>query len=59
MSAHPMQIPSRHDYRGGHSIELLRSGENFFAACEKVIDEAEQYIHFQTCLLYTSDAADE
>ncbi len=51
MSAHPMQIPSRHDYRGGHSIELLRSGENFFAACEKVIDEAEQYIHFQTYIV--------
>ena len=46
-----MQIPSRHDYRGGHSIELLRSGENFFAACEKVIDDAEQYIHFQTYIV--------
>ena len=51
MSAHLMQIPSRHDYRGGHSIELLRSGENFFAACEKVIDEAKQYIHFQTYIV--------
>jgi len=46
-----MQIPSRHDYRGGHSIELLRSGENFFAASEKVIDEAKQYIHFQTYIV--------
>ena len=46
-----MQIPSRHDYRGGHSIELLQSGENFFAACEKVIDEAKQYIHFQTYIV--------
>jgi cardiolipin synthase len=51
MSAHLMQIPSRHDYRGGHSIELLRSGENFFAACEKVIDEAKSYIHFQTYIV--------
>ena len=46
-----MHIPSRHDYRGGHSIELLRSGENFFAACEKVIDEAKQFIHFQTYIV--------
>lgn len=46
-----MQIPSRHNYRGGHSIELLRSGENFFAASEKVIDEAKQYIHFQTYIV--------
>ena len=46
-----MQISSRHDYRDGHYIELLQSGENFFAACEKVIDEAEQYIHFQTYIV--------
>jgi cardiolipin synthase len=46
-----MQIPSRHDYRGGHSIELLRSGENFFEACIKAIDEAKQYIHFQTYIV--------
>jgi cardiolipin synthase len=51
MSAHHMQIPSRHDYKGGHYIELLRSGENFFAACEKVIDEAKSYIHFQTYIV--------
>jgi cardiolipin synthase len=46
-----MKIPSRHDYKSGHSIELLRSGENYFAACEKVIHEAENYIHFQTYIL--------
>jgi cardiolipin synthase len=46
-----MQIPSRHDYRGGHYIELLRSGENFFAASERVIDEAKHYIHFQTYIV--------
>ena len=46
-----MAIPSRHDYKGGHSIELLRSGENFFAACEKTIDEAKHYIHFQTYIV--------
>src|SRR5512133_894352 len=46
-----MQIPSRHDYRGGHSIELLRSGENFFSACIKAIDKANHYIHFQTYIV--------
>lgn len=46
-----MQIPSRHDYKYGHKVELLRSGESFFAACEKTIDEAKQYIHFQTYIV--------
>jgi len=46
-----MKITSRHDYKNGHSIELLRSGENFFSACEKIIDEARQYIHFQTYIV--------
>jgi cardiolipin synthase A/B len=46
-----MQIPARNDYKGGHYIELLQSGENFFAACEKAIDEARQYIHFQTYIV--------
>ncbi len=43
-----MKIPSRHDYVKGHAVTLLRSGENYFSVCEKVIDEAKQYIHFQT-----------
>jgi cardiolipin synthase len=46
-----MPFPSRHDYKGGHHVELLRSGENFFAACQKVIDDAKQYIHFQTYIV--------
>ena len=46
-----MKTPSRHDYRDGHSIELLRSGEQYFDACERVIDEAEKYIHFQTYIV--------
>ncbi len=46
-----MRIPSRHDYKSGHSIELLRSGEQYFAACEKTIDEAKFYIHFQTYIV--------
>lgn len=35
-------------YRSGHHIELLRSGEQYFATCTKIIDEAVSYIHFQT-----------
>lgn len=48
-------IPSRlknirvpRGYQGGHQIELLRSGEQYFEVCEKVIDSAEKYIHLQT-----------
>jgi cardiolipin synthase A/B len=47
-----MRIPLyRHNYKGGHHIELLRSGEPFFNAVEKVIDEAKYFIHFQTYLI--------
>lgn len=46
-----MKATSRHDYKNGHSIELLRSGENFFSACERIIDEARHYIHFQTYIV--------
>lgn len=46
-----MQKSSRHDYRDGHSIQLLKSGESFFEATEKAIDEAKQYIHFQTYII--------
>ncbi len=47
----PQKNPSRRDYRDGHYIELLRSGEEYFAACEKLIDEAKQFIHFQTYIV--------
>jgi cardiolipin synthase A/B len=47
----PMRIPSRHEYKSGHSVELLRSGESYFAACVKVIDEAKYYLHFQTYIV--------
>jgi cardiolipin synthase len=50
-----MKIPSRRDYKSGHSIELLRSGENYFAACEKAINEAKHYIHFQTYIVDNDD----
>ena len=46
-----MKIPSRHNYKSGHSIELLKSGESYFSSCEKVIDEAKHYIHFQTYIV--------
>src|SRR5450759_3538847 len=46
-----MKIPSRHDYKNGHSVELLRSGESYFAACGKAIDGAIHYIHFQTYIV--------
>lgn len=38
-------------YRNGHYIELLRSGEQYFEACERIIDEAEKFIHFQTYIV--------
>jgi cardiolipin synthase len=41
----------RHNYRGGHQVALLRSGEPFFAAVEKLIDDARHFIHFQAYLL--------
>jgi len=40
-----------YDYKSGHYIELLRSGEPFFSSVEKVIDEAKHYIHFQTYII--------
>jgi cardiolipin synthase A/B len=47
-----MKSPSRrHGYKGGHQVRLLQSGEQFFAAVEKIIDEAKLYIHFQTYIL--------
>jgi len=47
-----MKIPLyRHNYRGGHQIDLLQSGEPFFGAVEKLIDEAKHFIHFQTYLI--------
>jgi cardiolipin synthase len=47
-----MKKPSNlHEYKGGHYVELLRGGEPYFACVEKVIDEARQFIHFQTYIL--------
>lgn len=38
-------------YKNGHSIQLLRSGESYFAACEKAIDSARYFVHFQTYIV--------
>ncbi len=38
-------------YASGNSVELLRSGEQFFAALELAIDSAVEYIHFQTYMV--------
>ncbi len=46
-----MKVPSRHDYRSGHYTELLRSGEQYFARCEEVIENAKHFIHFQTYIV--------
>jgi len=41
-----MRRPLKHDYKEGHSVELLQSGEPFFAANIKAIGEARHYSHF-------------
>jgi len=46
-----MKRNSRHDYKEGHSVKLVQSGEPFFSANIKVIDEARHYIHFQTYII--------
>lgn len=46
-----MRHPLQDAYREGHSVELLQSGESFFSANIRVIDEARHYIHFQTYIV--------
>ena len=46
-----MKTSPRHDYKSGHSIELLQSGESFFSVNSALIDQAKQYIHFQTYII--------
>jgi cardiolipin synthase len=38
-------------FRSGHHIELVRSGKEYFDVCEKIINEARKYIHFQTYII--------
>ena len=46
-----MKRSSKHGYSDGHSVELLRSGEQFFKANIEAIDSARNYIHFQTYIV--------
>ena len=46
-----MKLPSRRDYKSGHSVELLRSGKNYFATCIREIENAKHFIHFQTYIV--------
>jgi cardiolipin synthase len=46
-----MKNSSKHEYSGGHSVELLQSGESFFTSTIRVIESAKQYIHFQTYIV--------
>ena len=46
-----MRVYARHEYSDGHSVELLHSGEPFFAANINAIDGARQYIHFQSYIV--------
>lgn len=47
-----MKIPLyRHKYRDGHQVTLLQSGEPFFGAVEKLINEARNFIHLHAYLI--------
>lgn len=46
-----MERPPKHEYKEGHHVELLQSGDPFFSAVIRVIDEAKRYIHFQTYII--------
>lgn len=38
-------------YRSGHQIKLISSGRDYFEVCESIIDNATDYIHFQTYIV--------
>jgi len=44
------------EYKGGHYVELLQGGEPFFAAVEKLIDNAKYFIHFHAYLIDEDEA---
>ncbi len=50
-----MARPPKHEYKEGHYVELLQSGDTFFSAVIRVIDEAKRYIHFQTYIIDEDD----
>lgn len=41
----------RKEYKSGHEVRLLQTGDEFFKVVENVIDEAKSFIHFQTYIL--------
>lgn len=46
-----MSSTDQNNYKNGHQVKLLRSGDDFFAAVERAIDKSCEYIHFQTYIL--------
>lgn len=44
-------LSKRREFKSGHQVWLLQSGEPYFAAVEKIIDEAKIFIHFQTYII--------
>jgi cardiolipin synthase A/B len=46
-----MKTPSKRVFKGGHAVELLRSGRQYFTTCIKEIDRAQNFIHFQTYIV--------
>ena len=50
-----MKIRSRRDYKDGHYVKLVRSGESYFSECEKAIAASRYFIHFQTYIVDDDD----
>ena len=46
---------SINQYASGHAVELLKSGESYFSACENAIVAAKRFIHFQTYIVDDDD----
>jgi cardiolipin synthase len=46
-----MKLPAKREYKSGHSVELLRSGKQYFSSCIKEIGSARHFIHFQTYIV--------
>lgn len=46
-----VRVYQKPKYKGGHYVELLQSGEPFFSAVEKLIDDSRQFIHFHAYLV--------
>jgi cardiolipin synthase A/B len=47
-----MRIPTRRrEYSPGHSVELVRSGRQYFDTVEAIIDGADHFIHFHTYII--------